>query len=158
MDNKPSSLIEENIFSFLDSHQTEGLNSTDDFKFEELEDLDISKLKDIQLRGIDPSKVIIVEDESILYGYIIIEDVNNSAASNEVDVYKRFLSDGGGNGKDSSGDQENTKAAVEKMSKYIGDNLLEIIRLSNKHFSFKDLKLPEDSLYSIKSILYNKIK
>lgn len=157
LDNKPSSLIEENIFSFLDSHQTEGINSTDDFKFEDLEDLDISKLKDIQLRGIDPNKVIIVEDESILYGYIIIEDVNNSAASNEVDVYKRFLSDGG-NGKDKVSDQENTKAAIEKMTKYISDNLLEIIRLSNKHFSFKDLKLPEDSLYSIKSILYNKIK
>ncbi len=157
VDNKPSSLLEENIFSFLDDKQSSKDNSTDDFNFEDLEDLDIGKLKDIQLRGIDPSKVIIVEDESILYGYIIIEDIDKANSSNEVDVYKRFLSDGSGKDKKGKGG-ENTKEAIDKMTKYISDNLLEIIRLSHKNFKFSDLKLPDDSLYSIKSILYNKIK
>lgn len=156
---KPSTLIEENVFSFLDDFKQSKEHSTEDYQFDGLEDLDINKLKDIQLRGIDPSKVIIIEDESILYGYIIIEDIDGSGNGAEIDVYKRFLSDGkssGGKGKDKA--NESVDEAVEKMTKYISDNLLEIIRLSNKNFSFDKLKLPDDSIFSIKSILYNKIK
>jgi hypothetical protein len=163
--NQPKVLLEENnIFSFLnDQYRTDNnANPEDeDYNFEDLEDLDIDKLKDIQLRGIDPSKVIIVEDESILYGYIIIEDNGTSKESNEIDVYKRFLSDGKTNA--TKDGRENTKEAIDKMTKFITDNILEIIRVSrsktmNKNFNFDELKLPDDSLYSIKSILYNKIK
>lgn len=154
--NKPSSLLEENIFSFLDSHENSDDSKKEDYLFEELEDLDIIKLKDIQLRGVDPSKVIIVEDESILYGYIIIEEIGGDQNEAEIDVYKRFLSDG--SAKSGKVGKENVNEAIDKMSKYITDNILEIIRLSHKNFKFKNLNLPEDSLYSIKSILYNKIK
>jgi hypothetical protein len=155
MENKPSVLIEENIFDFFDQ-QNNGDQKTEDYSFDELLDLDITVLQNIQLRGIDPSKVIIVEDESILYGYIIIEDESSGNNSNEVDIYKRFLSDGG-NGKQNTS-KENMDETIKKLTKYINDNIIEIIRRSNKNFKFDSLELPEDSLFSIKSILYNKIK
>jgi hypothetical protein len=154
-DNKPSALIEENIFDFF--NQSEENLDKEDFEFDKLLDLDINVLKNIQLRGVDPSKVIIVEDESILYGYIIIEDEAINGNENEVDIYKRFLSDGGSSNKHTS-NKENIDETVKKLTKYINDNLIEIIRRSHKNFNFNKLELPEDSLFSIKSILYNKIK
>lgn len=160
-DNKPASLLEENIFDFLNKKNEEArgdYSNNEDYDFEDLNKLDINKLKDIQIRGLDPSKVIIIEDETVLYGYLIVEDEFNPSG-NEIDIYKRFLSDGSEKTTKNKGDgNEYTKDVIDRITKYVSDNVIELIRLSNHNFKFSNLKLPDDSIYSLKNILYNKIK
>jgi hypothetical protein len=159
IENKPTSLIEErSIFSFLDDIEIENQKpSISDYKFEDIKEINLESLKEIQLKGIDPENVIIIENESILYGYLIIEGKKAGTDNSEINIYQRFLSDGD---KTKKNGNEDTSEIVEKLSKYIIDNVTELIRLGKNKggFKFDDLKLPQDSLSSIKTIIYNKIK
>lgn len=152
--NKPQYLLEENL---MDLFNTEISKETEDFIFEKIEDLDIDELNNLQVKTVDPSNVIIIEDDNIRYGYLIINDDDNSTTSNEIDIYKRFMESSNKN-KGSQSDQDISTSIVNKISDYIHLNILELIRKSYHQFKLNDLQLPQDSLNSIKSILYSKIK
>lgn len=136
---------------------------TDDNKDEEKEayslndisDLNFKNIQDIHMSVIDPHKVVPVEMHGIIYGYIVVEDDDNSNVS-EIDVYKRFLNAGNKKNGSTNKDEE-AKEITDRITKSVVAKL-KYVMTKRSAKKIEDLELSEDVETSLKVILYNKIK
>ena len=148
--------------SFLDS-----ANEKNDKKYtlEDISKLDMTKLKDIHLNYISPRNVIIIEKDSYVYGYLVVEDLPNQQ-SNEVviDSFKRFSSGLNGSLTTKEETKDSVDDVVEKLTKEVLTKVVHNIRL-NKARSFgqsfdyfNTLNISDEALTSLKILIYSKIK
>lgn len=125
------------------------------YSLNDISDLNFKNIQDIHMSVIDPHKVVPVEMHGIIYGYIVVEDDDNSNVS-EIDVYKRFLNAGnkknGSNNKD-----EEAKEITDRITKSVVAKL-KYVMTKRSAKKIEDLELSEDVETSLKVILYNKIK
>lgn len=166
------SLFEDSSFN-LDSYDLSFLDDSiekngDQKKFvlQDINSLDMTRLKDIHLNYISPRNVIIIEKDSYLYGYLIVEDLKNNQANEQViDAFKRFSSGLSG----SLTNKEETKESAEDITKRITQEVLtkvvHNIRLNKaRTFTgenldyFSTLNISEEALTSLKVLIYSKIK
>jgi len=126
-----------------------------EYKFDDINELEFDAIQDIYLKNVNPNQVIIIEEDGILYGYLVVEELANSEGT-EVDVFKRFTQQENSN----NNSKENgtiQKEVIENMTKGVIKKVNETINNSYSQ-NFEDLKLSESIESSIKIILYHKIK
>ena len=136
------------------------------FILEDINKLDMSRLKDIHLNYVSPRNVIIIEKDSYLYGYLVVEDlVMNQGNEQVIDAFKRFTTGATG----SLTTKEETKESAEELTKQITKEVLNKvvhnIRL-NKARSFNNdgldyfstLNISDEALTSLKVLIYSKVK
>ena len=155
-----NSLFEDSSFnldsydlSFLDGTPTEANDKK--FKLEDINKLDMSKLKDIHLNYISPRNVIIIEKDL----------KTNGGAESVVDVFKRFSSNVTGSSTTKEENKDTTEELTNKMTKEVLTKVVHNIRLnksrsfSNEEFDyFKTLNISDEALTSLKLLIYSKIK
>jgi hypothetical protein len=126
-----------------------------EYNFDDINDLDFSSIQDIYLKNVSPNQVIIIEQDGILYGYLIVEDVGDGQGS-EIDVFKRFTQQD--NSKSTNNSEEEIRGEIiDQMTKGVVKKLNSTI--SNSHANNLDeLNLSDSVESSIKIILYHKIK
>ncbi len=125
------------------------------YSLNDISDLNFKNIQDIHMNIIDPHKVVPVEMHGIIYGYIIVEDDDNSNVS-EIDIYKRFLNAGSKKNGQTAKDEE-AKEITDRITRSIISKLKGVMtKRSTK--KIEDLELSEDVETSLKVILYNKIK
>ena len=123
------------------------------FNLTDISDINFKNIQDIHLNIIDPHRVITVEANGIIFGYIIVED-DDSTSTNEIDIYKRFMN----NDKDKKGKKdENIKKIVEKITKSLVTKL-KAVMVKKSAKKLDELELNSDVETSLKVILYHKIK
>jgi hypothetical protein len=167
-----NSLFEDSSFnldaydlSFLDNPSAD-IDNTKKFKLEDINKLDMSKLKDIHLNYISPRNVIIIEKDSYLYGYLIVEDLKtNSGNEAVVDVFKRFTTNATGSMSTKEENKETTEELTNRITKEVLTKVVHNIRLNkSRSFSgeefdyFKTLNISDEALTSLKLLIYSKIK
>lgn len=159
---KNSFILEEGDVNFW----TDVMNSEEDenkyggykeFDIKEFQELNFDGIEDLYLRILPPTNVLKVEKDGNHYGYLIIEDLDDAADSNnEIDMYQRFLRDddsGGKNsGKDQHKDQEERLATALVDS--ISNKLAEIVSRDSGFLS----DMPDELKSSLRIIAYEKIR
>jgi hypothetical protein len=116
-------------------------------------DINFKNIQDIHLNVVEPHKVVTIAANSIVYGYIVIED-DEKADTTEIDIYQRFMN----NDKGKAGKKDdNVKKVVEKISKGI-INKLKTVMAEKSATKIQDLNLSEEVETSLKVILYHKVK
>lgn len=140
---------------FWDDMQNEKSEEKEAYSLNDISDLNFKNIQDIHMNIIDPHKVVPVEMHGIIYGYIVVEDDDDSNVS-EIDVYKRFLNAGSKkNGQNVK--NEEAKEITDRITKSIISKLKGVMtKRSTK--KIEDLELSEEVETSLKVILYNKIK
>jgi len=134
-------------------------NHDDDFKFNDVSELDFGELKNIYLKHISPNKVIIIEQDGFLYGYLVVDDIKGKQET-EVDILKRFTTQEDSYNNKSERDIKHN--VIENMTKGIIRKLNRL--LTSQHFggrnvnNFEDLNLGDSVSDSIKVILYHKLE
>lgn len=152
--------------SFLDDSYLKESKNTKKFKLDDINKLDMSKLKDIHLNYISPRNVIIIEKDSYLYGYLIVEDLKMNGGNDAViDVFKRFTSNISGSQTTKEENKETTEEITNKITKEVLTKVVHNIRLNkarsftNKDFDyFNTLNISEEALTSLKLLIYSKVK
>lgn len=148
-----SSLIQEDSIGYY----SDVLAEDADYKFDDIVDLDFDSIQDIYIKNISPSQTIIVEKDSILYGYLIVEELAQQNGE-EIDVFKRFTQQENSSGSSNKSSEEDiTNKVIENMSKGVIKKLNETI-INSHSKNLNDLDLSETVSSSIKVILYHKIK
>jgi len=128
---------------------------SDLFDINDIKDLNFDIIKNIYLKFIQPTSVIKLEQDGINFGYLVIEELNKGAEADEVNLYKRFANDDDNtSNKESLTNKKTTDEVIDKFSKEIIFKLKEHLAVSN---NFID-DLPEELSFSLKVILYEKIK
>jgi len=133
-------IIEEHDLAFLDN---------DEFTLNDLLELDFDVIDNIYIRFLDPSQVLKIEKDGVLYGYLVIEDIDpDNDNYDEVNIYKRFLAD-------NEDDQNNTKN-TENIAQLISKSVLsKISEYFDDEFNLNEL--PEELQISLKIIIYHKL-
>ena len=140
---------------FWDNIQDEESEEKEAYSLNDISDLNFKNIQDIHMNIIDPHKVVPVEMHGIIYGYIVVEDDDDSNVS-EIDVYKRFLNAGSKKNGQNVKDEE-AKEITDRITKSIISKLKGVMtKRSTK--KIEDLELSEEVETSLKVILYNKIK
>ncbi len=117
-----------------------------EFNIKQFFNLDLDVIDDLYLRLHEPSNVLKVQRDGVLYGYLIIENLDEENDNeSEVNIYKRFLSD-------NEGDYKNkTKKVSEEITE-------EILRKMAEDLNDLDLDSFNDDLkISLKIIIYQKL-
>ena len=148
--------------NFLDA---ETKQSDKKYNLSDISKLDMSKLKDIHLNYVSPRNVIIIEKDSYVYGYLVVEDLPNSANQETVvDMFKRFSSGINGSLNTKEETQDATNDVITQITKEVLTKVTHNIRL-NKARSFQNdfnyfntLKISDDAITSLKILIYSKIK
>jgi len=140
--------IEESMF-FSDVTQ-----ENSEYKFDDINNLDFTSIKDIYLKNINPNQVIIVENDSILYGYLIVEELDKQKQGSEIDVFKRFTQQETSTG--NSNEEDLRLQIIDNMTKGVINKMNDTIQATGTQL--KDLDLTDSVESSIKIILYHKIK
>lgn len=150
--------------SFLDD-PTDKVKSGKRFTLEDISKLDMIKLKDIHLNYISPRNVIIIEKDSYIYGYLVVEDLPGQQQSELViDSFKRFTNGMTGSLTTKEETKETTDDIVEKLTQEILNKVVHNIRLNkartigNAFNYFNTLNISDEALTSLKVLIYNKIK
>jgi len=136
------------------------------YTLEDISKLDMSKLKDIHLNYLSPRHVIIIEKDSYIYGYLVVEDLPNSQNNEQViDSFKRFTSGLTGSLTTKEETKESIDQVVEKVTKEVLNKVVHNIRLNkarsfgNGGFDyFNTLNISDEALTSLKVLIYSKIK
>ena len=140
---------------FWDDMQNEKSEEKEAYSLNDISNLNFKNIQDIHMNIIDPHKVVPVEMHGIIYGYIVVEDDDDSNVS-EIDVYKRFLNAGSKKNGQNVKDEE-AKEITDRITKSIISKLKGVMtKRSTK--KIEDLELSEEVETSLKVILYNKIK
>ena len=140
---------------FWHDMQKEKSEEKEAYSLNDISDLNFKNIQDIHMNIIDPHKVVPVEMHGIIYGYIVVEDDDDSNVS-EIDVYKRFLNAGSKKNGQNVKDEE-AKEITDRITKSIISKLKGVMtKRSTK--KIEDLELSEEVETSLKVILYNKIK
>jgi hypothetical protein len=143
--------IEETDLSFLKKD-----NDNHEFNPEELLDLDLSHIEKIYLRLHSPANVLKIEKDGVLYGYLIIENLDKEKNGDEetVNIYKRFLSD------NESGASNGSEDSTLSKSKFLADEMAETItKKIGEHISddYEFSQLDDEVRSSIRVIIYQKL-
>jgi len=142
---KSHNIIEESYFNEL---------SDSEFKFDSINELEFDSINEIYLKNINPNQVIIIEEDGILYGYLVVDELKDSSET-EIDIFKRFTQqENSKNGQDNNSIQ---KEVIDKMTKGIIKKINETLQSSHAR-NIEDLELNDSIESSIKIILYHKIK
>lgn len=163
------SLFEDSSFNvsaydlnFLDSDTKKGAKK---YNLSDISKLDMSKLKDIHLNYVSPRNVIIIEKDSYIYGYLVVEDLPNQANQETViDSFKRFSSglNGSLNSKEESKDSMDdiiTQITKEVLTKVTHNIRLNKVRSFQNNFNyFNTLKISDEAVTSLKLLIYSKVK
>jgi len=139
--------LEEFDLSFIN----QSIDEEDEFNIEELLDLDLDVMDNIYLRLLEPSQVLKIEKDGILFGYLIIEDISEdkNGSEEEINIYKRFLSDNENTTTNDKKAEEIADVLTDKVSTKIAELL---------HQDEKALDELEDNLkISLKVIIYHKL-
>lgn len=155
--------LDSSDLSFLDDPVSTNAKK---FQLSDIAKLDMSKLKDIHLNYVSPRNVVIIEKDSYIYGYLVVEDLNNQMQNEQViDSFKRLSSGISG----SLTTKEETKETIEdltnKITKEVLTKVVHNIRL-NKARSFTNdnldyfstLNISDEALTSLKLLIYSKVK
>jgi len=128
-------------------------NDNEEFDIENLFKMDLDKIENIYLRLQDPSKVLKVEQDGVLYGYLVIEDVDRekNGDEEEINIYKRFLSDNE-SGSNDDVNKNVTKNIAGEISEKISERLAEFI---NQKGDFE--AIPDELKASLRVIIYQKL-
>jgi len=138
--------LEENV-TFLNNLETE---KTLEEKIDRILNIDLDNLDKIFLRAHDPAHVIKIEKDGIFYGYIIIEEDNEDKdTEDEINLYKRFLSDN----EYENQEKEKNKDIADQIADKISERIAEYLRTEEQ--SFDDL--PEEVKLSLRVIIYHKL-
>ena len=148
--------------SFLDNPEK---SSDKKYTLEDISKLDMTKLKDIHLNYISPRNVIIIEKDSYVYGYLVVEDLPNQKNNETViDSFKRFSSGINGSLTTKEETKEATDDVVDKLTKEVLTKVVHNIRLNkarslgNNFDYFNTLNISDEALTSLKVLIYSKIK
>ena len=149
--------------SFLDD-QTSSKDSK--FLLSDINNLDMARLKDIHLNYVSPRNVIIIEKDSYLYGYLIVEDlVNNNSSEQTIDAFKRFSTGVTGSLTTKEETKETSEELVNKITKEVLNKVVHNIRLNKaRTFNndgldyFSTLNISDEALTSLKVLIYSKVK
>lgn len=149
--------------SFLDD-QTSSKDSK--FLLSDINNLDMARLKDIHLNYVSPRNVIIIEKDSYLYGYLIVEDlVNNNSSEQTIDAFKRFSTGATGSLTTKEETKETSEELVNKITKEVLNKVVHNIRLNKaRTFNndgldyFSTLNISDEALTSLKVLIYSKVK
>ena len=149
--------------SFLDD-QTSSKDSK--FLLSDINNLDMARLKDIHLNYVSPRNVIIIEKDSYLYGYLIVEDlVNNNSSEQTIDAFKRFSTGVTGSLATKEETKETSEELVNKITKEVLNKVVHNIRLNKaRTFNndgldyFSTLNISDEALTSLKVLIYSKVK
>jgi len=119
-----------------------------DFNIKQFFEIDLDVIDNLYLRLHEPSNVLKVNKDGVLYGYLIIENIDEkSEGETEINIYKRFLSD--------NQSDENFKKNVKDLADDISE---EILRKMVEDIQDFDLDSFDESLkLSLKIIIYNKL-
>lgn len=145
--------IEESDVNFY----SQVMEEESEYTFDDINDLNFNSIQDVYLKNINPNQVIMVEDDGILYGYLIVEELENNAGT-EIDVFKRFTQ------QESSSSRSNTSSETDIRKEVIDNMTRGVIKKLNETIAgsqagnLDDLDLSESVESSIKIILYHKIK
>lgn len=163
-------LLESGVDTFdLDFLKDLGIKTKTDKKQYNLEDiskLKFDSLKDIFLNYIHPRNVIIIERDSLIYGYLIVEEEGTATSGGEyvVDRFKRFSTGLSSSSSEGTKKEEDVISITEKLTDEIIKKVISNIKLSknrlysNSYDYFKTLDLGEEATVSLKLLIYNKIK
>lgn len=148
-----------NLFNDIYADNLEDLEGTgykdDFFDIKDVKDLNFDILKDLYLKFIPPTQVIKLEQDGINFGYLVIEELKSGAEADEINLYKRFANDDDDtSNKESSNNKKTSNEIVNKFSKEILFKLKEHLMVSQNFIN----ELPEELAFSLKVILYEKIK
>ena len=149
--NKTSNNIEESDSNFYNTIMQEDA----EYNFDDINNLNFETIQDIYLKNVNPNQVIIIESDGILYGYLIVEELNNGEGT-EIDIFKRFTQQENSSSTKNS-EEEISAEIIEKMTKGVVKKLNDTIRNSNAS-NLEELNLTDSIESSIKIILYHKIK
>ena len=163
------SLFEDSSFNIdaYDLNFLETPETTKDKKYNisDISKLDMSKLKDLHLNYISPRNVIIIEKDSYIYGYLVVEDLPASAGNETViDSFKRFTSGLNGSLNSKVETKEATDDLIDTITKEIMNKVVHNIRLSksrsfeNNYNYFNTLNISDEAITSLKVLIYSKIK
>lgn len=145
--------IEESDVNFY----SQVMEEESEYTFDDINDLNFGSIQDVYLKNINPNQVIIVEDDGILYGYLVVEELENNAGV-EIDVFKRFTQQESSNSRSNSSSESDIRdEVIENMTRGVIKKLNETIAGSHAS-NLDDLDLSESVESSIKIILYHKIK
>lgn len=142
-------LLEESNVNFFNDVVEKG----DEFKFEEINNLDFGCLKNIILKNVNPNQVIIIESDGILYGYIIVDELEEKEGT-EIDIFKRFTQQ---ESSKSGNENDARKEVIENMTRGIMRKINDTIKATGIT-NIEELGLSETVESNIKVILYHKIK
>ncbi len=145
---KSEKMIEESSSNYFDDL------TNSEFKFDDINDLEFDAMHNLYLKHINPNQVLIVEEDGILYGYLVVDEIKESSGT-EIDIFKRFTQQD--NSKNGANNETIQKEVVEKMTDGIVRKLNETIHSSYAR-NLNGLDLSENVENSIKIILYHKIK
>ena len=148
-----------NLFNDIYTDNLEDLEGTgyknDFFDIKDIKDLNFDILKDLYLKFIPPTQVIKLEQDGINFGYLVIEELKSGAEADEINLYKRFANDDDNtSNKESLNNKKTSDEIVNKFSKEILFKLKEHLMVSQNFIN----ELPEELAFSLKVILYEKIK
>lgn len=163
------SLMENSVDAFdMDFLKDLGIKTNSNKKQYNLEDiskLNFDCLKDIFINNIHPRNVIIIERDSLVYGYLIVEEEGASSSGEYVvDRFKRMSTGLSSTNGEGTKKEENVIDITEKLTDEIIKKVIANIKLSkNRLYSsdydyFKTLNLGEEATTSLKLLIYNKVK
>ena len=144
--------IKENISKnrFIEEHDISMFKKImdDEFNIKQFFNIDLDVIENIYLRLHEPSKVLKVSRDGVLYGYLIIEDIDEKDDNEtEINIYKRFLSD--------NEDDQNYKKKIKELSDEISE---EIIKKMVEDLHDINIDSLDDELrLSLKIIIYQKL-
>jgi len=130
------------------------VDNNTNFNFSDINKLNFDCLEDIHLKIIDPHKVMIIEQDGVNFGYLIVED-DESNSGTEVNLLKQFVEQG--NGGKTSDEATKRKSIIDEMTKNIITSMNNII-IKNNYDSYEDIDLTPSLENGLKVLLYNKMK
>jgi hypothetical protein len=130
------------------------VDENSNFNFSDINKLNFDCLEDIHLKVINPHQVMIIEQDGVNYGYLIVEEESGSSET-EVNLLKQFVEQG--NGGKTSDEASKRKSIIDEMTKNIITSMNNII-VKNNYESYEDIDLTSSLENGLKVLLYNKMK
>ena len=121
----------------------------DNITLDDVLNLDYDVIDNIYLRFLDPSQVLKIVKDGVLYGYLVVEDIEEDNDNyDEVNIYKRFLADN----ENDQNNKQNTENVADILTKSILNKLGEFF---DDDFNLDSM--PDELQLSLKIMIYHKL-